>query len=47
MATTVCEACAKACDVCGSACAKFHGDKHMAGCAKACRAFSLALDGLK
>jgi hypothetical protein len=37
LAVTICEACAKACDVCGAACAKAPDDKHMQRCAKACR----------
>jgi hypothetical protein len=37
MANTICESCAKACDVCGAACEKFPTDKHMAACAKECR----------
>jgi hypothetical protein len=37
MAGIVCEACAKACNVCGTACEKFPSDQHMTQCAKACR----------
>lgn len=37
LSSTICEACAKACDVCGAACAKFADDKHMQRCAQACR----------
>ena len=37
LAVTICEACAKACDVCGTACEKTPDDKHMQECAKACR----------
>lgn len=37
MVNTICEACAKACDVCGAACEKHSGDAHMQRCAKACR----------
>jgi len=36
-ANNACESCAKVCDDCGAACAKFPDDKHMAACAKACR----------
>jgi hypothetical protein len=37
MAVLVCEACAKACDTCGTECEKFPADEHMKRCAKACR----------
>jgi len=37
MSGTICEACAKACDVCGAACEKFPDDAHMKRCAQACR----------
>ena len=37
LSVIICEACAKACDVCGAACAKMPDDKHMQECAKACR----------
>ena len=33
----ICDACAKTCDECGAACAKFPQDQHMAACAKACQ----------
>jgi hypothetical protein len=32
----MCEGCAKACDACGAACAKFPDDSHMKACAKSC-----------
>jgi hypothetical protein len=34
---TTCEACAKVCDVCGSACEEFKADEHMKRCARSCR----------
>jgi hypothetical protein len=37
MAGLMCEACAKACDSCGTECEKFPDDEHMKRCAKACR----------
>jgi hypothetical protein len=37
LAVPTCEACAKACDVCGGACEKFPDDEHMKRCARACR----------
>src|SRR5262249_52324511 len=37
MATTICESCARACDVCGETCEKYPEDEHMKRCAKACR----------
>ena len=37
LAVTICEACAKACDICGAACEKTPDDQHMQKCAKACR----------
>jgi hypothetical protein len=37
MAVLVCEACAKACDSCGTECEKFPEDEHMKRCATACR----------
>ena len=37
MASTICESCAKACDICGAACEKFPKDEHMTRCAKECR----------
>jgi len=37
MAGLICEACAKACDTCGTECEKFPEDEHMKRCAKACR----------
>jgi hypothetical protein len=37
MSVLTCESCAKACDVCGTACEKFPDDDHMKRCAKACR----------
>ena len=37
LAVAICEACAKACDICGAACEKTPDDQHMQKCAKACR----------
>jgi hypothetical protein len=37
MSKLMCEACAKACDSCGTACERFKDDEHMARCAKECR----------
>jgi hypothetical protein len=37
LSVTICESCAKACDMCGAACEKFSSDEHMTRCAKACR----------
>lgn len=37
MAGLSCEACAKACDTCGTECEKFPDDAHMKRCAEACR----------
>ena len=37
MAVVACEGCAKSCDTCGDACARFPDDQHMSRCAKACR----------
>jgi hypothetical protein len=37
MAVPICEACAKACDICGTECEKFPDDEHMKRCAQACR----------
>ncbi len=37
LSVTICESCAKACDICGAACEKHPSDEHMVKCAKACR----------
>lgn len=37
MAIPTCEACARACDICGAACEKFPDDDHMKRCDRACR----------
>jgi hypothetical protein len=37
MSGTICESCAKACDICGAACEKFPDDEHMKRCAQECR----------
>jgi hypothetical protein len=37
MSTEICESCAKACDLCGTACEKFPEDAHMKKCAEECR----------
>jgi hypothetical protein len=42
LSNVICEACAKACDVCGAACAKFTDDQHMQRCAKECRTCAAA-----
>lgn len=42
LSVTICESCAKACDICGEACEKVPSDEHMTACAKACRACAKA-----
>jgi hypothetical protein len=37
MSGIICEACAKACNLCGAACEKFPDDEHMKLCALECR----------
>jgi hypothetical protein len=37
MTVSICEACAKACDLCGTECEKSPDDEHMKQCAQACR----------
>jgi hypothetical protein len=37
MAATICTSCARACDLCSTACEKFPDDQHMASCARTCR----------